>query len=193
MTLICAGVIVWTFYQDKVDKTDKTTVQNKVADEISKTTKDDENDFNVPNESQTDDSNTLTNVEKPQDKTENTVINKTKESFKAEALTIENYSKNNLETAESQFDMNTESYTVYEKWDKLLNKIYQHLKATMPSGEFERLKNDEIRWINEKEAAIEKARKEWEGGSGEPLAKNSVGISCALPNKRDSKKLQKAE
>ena len=34
----------------------------------------------------------------------------------------------------------------------------------------------EIKWIEEKEKGIAEAAAEWEGGSGEPMARNSAGI-----------------
>lgn len=98
------------------------------------------------------------------------------EEFQKKAEEIEKYSKENYETATTQSQLNTESYNVYVKWDSLLNEVYQYLKATMPSEDFASLEADEIKWIEEKEKGIAEAAAEWEGGSGEPMARNSAGI-----------------
>lgn len=93
---------------------------------------------------------------------------------KADEITI--YAKTYLETAETQFEINSESATVYSKWDSLLNEVYAYLKMIMTDNEFERLQKDELSWIEEKENAIEEAGAEWSGGSGEPMARNMTAI-----------------
>ena len=97
------------------------------------------------------------------------------EEFQKKAEEIEKYSKENYETATTQSQLNTESYNVYVKWDSLLNEVYQYLKATMSSEDFASLEADEIEWIKDKEKGIAEAAAEWEGGSGEPMARNSAG------------------
>ncbi|WOV84750.1 lysozyme inhibitor LprI family protein [Sporosarcina jeotgali] len=39
----------------------------------------------------------------------------------------------------------------YNEWDNLLNEIWGQLKQTMPANEFEKLKADQKRWIQQKE------------------------------------------
>ena len=75
----------------------------------------------------------------------------------------------------SQSDINIESYTIFNKWDELLNEVYQYLKTIMPKDEFVALEKDELKWIEEKENAMSKAAAEWEGGSGAPMAVNMAG------------------
>ena len=104
------------------------------------------------------------------------VENQQEEEFLKTAEEIEEYDENYLQTANTQVDINRESGIVFEKWDDLLNEVYQYLKESMPQDEFEQLRQDEIDWIKEKEAAIEAAGKEWEGGTGEPMARNMTGI-----------------
>jgi len=89
-----------------------------------------------------------------------------KDEFLAKAEGIELYEENSIETAMSQYEINRESGIVYEKWDALLNEVYQYLKTILPDDEFNRLQQDELDWIAEKERAIEKAGAEWAGGSG---------------------------
>ena len=77
---------------------------------------------------------------------------------------------------DSQMDMNISSGELFNEWDALLNDVYKYLKKTKSSYEFNIIKNDERRWIKEKEAAVERSRKEFEGGSAAPLASNSTAI-----------------
>ena len=99
-----------------------------------------------------------------------------KDMFLDEADDIEWYSETYLETAETQSEINSESSIVYKKWDALLNEVYQYLKTIMSDSEFKQLQEDEIAWISKKEKAIEAAGAEWEGGSGEPMARNLTAI-----------------
>ena len=105
----------------------------------------------------------------------NTSISK-KDEFLEKADDIEQYSENYLETAETQSEINSESSIVYKKWDVLLNEVYQYLKTIMSDSEFNQLQESEISWIAEKEKAIKAAGAEWEGGSGEPMARNMTAI-----------------
>lgn len=99
-----------------------------------------------------------------------------RENFYQRASAIENYSKANLDTAMTQSDMNIESGIVAEKWDALLNEVYQYHKNTMPKNEFEALKADEREWIKIKENAAAAAEAEFAGGTAAPLARNSTVI-----------------
>ncbi len=99
-----------------------------------------------------------------------------KNMFLDKADEIEQYAEDYLETATSQSEMNSESYTVYKKWDDLLNEVYQYLKTILPEYQFEQLEDDEIDWIAEKESAIDAAGAEWEGGSGESFVRNVTAI-----------------
>ena len=99
-----------------------------------------------------------------------------KESFLDKADEIKVYAEKYLDVNKSQSEINIESSNVYEMWDALLNEVYQYLKTILPSAEFERLKDDELEWIAEKEKAIEEAGAAWEGGSGEPMARNLTAI-----------------
>lgn len=99
-----------------------------------------------------------------------------KNAFLDKADDIEWYSETYLETAETQSEINSESSIVYKKWDALLNEVYQYLKTIMSDSEFKQLQEDEIAWITKKEKAIDAAGAEWEGGSGEPMARNLTAI-----------------
>lgn len=99
------------------------------------------------------------------------------EEFLDRAYDIEVYSENYLETAETQLEINNESGIVFQKWDILLNEVYQYLETIMTDNEFANLQEDELDWIMDKENAIEASASEWEGGSGEIMARNFTAIS----------------
>lgn len=95
-----------------------------------------------------------------------------KSDFLERVRQIEIYEENVMNTSMPQQDINYETGIIFSKWDALLNDVYQYLKKTLPSSRFEALRKEEIKWIKEKEAACESAAKEWEGGSGAPMAWN---------------------
>ena len=51
------------------------------------------------------------------------------------------------------------------QYDALLNDIYNYNKEVMQKNEFEKLQNEEIKWINEKETAIVDSLDEHKGSS----------------------------
>lgn len=81
-----------------------------------------------------------------------------------------------LETAMTQRDLNSESWFCFRAWDVLLNEVYQYLRTNLSSAEFETLKQDEIRWIAQKENAMKEEEEAFRGGSVMPLMVNGVGI-----------------
>lgn len=97
-----------------------------------------------------------------------------KQFFTVEAGSIELFESSLDYESMPQQQLNLKSGEVFDKWDKLLNEVYQYLKQTMPANEFKKLEQDEIAWIKEKEAAMEKERAAWQGGSGASYAVNSV-------------------
>lgn len=101
-----------------------------------------------------------------------------KNTFLEKAAEIDEYSKNNLDTAITQHEINIESNTVRKKWEALLAEVYEYLELSLPEDELEGLREDEIKWIAEKENAINEAAREWEGGSGEPMARNMAAVGC---------------
>ena len=75
-----------------------------------------------------------------------------------------------------QQTMNVESGELFNDWDVLLNDVYKYLKTIKSSSEFKVIEKDEIAWIKQKEAAIEKSANEFYGGSMAPLAANMTAI-----------------
>lgn len=100
-----------------------------------------------------------------------------KRDFLERARQIEIYEENAMNMSMPQQDINYETGVVFSKWDALLNDVYQYLKKTLPTSEFNALRKAEIKWIKEKEAACERAEDEWEGGSGAPMAWNMTASS----------------
>jgi len=104
-------------------------------------------------------------------------------------LTIQEVVVNMIESAEAedeeitkllddpyltQTDMNIYSYDLYMVWDNTLNAIWNILKANLDPETMAQLTDEEIAWIIEKEAAMEEAGKECEGGSIYPCIVNGV-------------------
>lgn len=98
--------------------------------------------------------------------------------FLEKAGKIKEYSKEHLEAAVTQYELNTESGTVCEKWEALLSEVNEHLKKALDESELDELQKNETEWLSEKESAINEAAEEWKGGSGEPMARNMAAIRC---------------
>ncbi len=98
-----------------------------------------------------------------------------RQEFLNRAQEIESFAQAAGDAAMNQSEINQASAEIFKKWDALLNDVYQYLKGTMPTGEFNALKKEEVAWIKRKEAAMDATAKEWEGGSGAPMAVNGVG------------------
>ena len=75
----------------------------------------------------------------------------------------------------SQMQMNETSGDLYKLWDDEINEIWKYLKATLSDADMQKLTDEQIKWINEKEARIEEEGKEYEGGSIRPLIENRLG------------------
>lgn len=74
----------------------------------------------------------------------------------------------------TQSEMNEKSKELYDLWDGALNYLWGELKKGLPEEEFAVLLDEQRMWIADKEAAVEAAGKEVEGGSMYPLVVNSV-------------------
>ncbi|MBE7063124.1 MAG: DUF1311 domain-containing protein [Clostridia bacterium] len=100
-----------------------------------------------------------------------------KDSFLERAAAIEAYEAEHLQTAMTQMEINQEAYAAYEKWDVLLNDVWGYLKDTLPTAEYNALLAEQLDWIDAKEAAMEAASVEWQGGTGEPMARYGEGAT----------------
>ena len=73
----------------------------------------------------------------------------------------------------TQTDMNLKSQELYELWDSALNAVLAALQNTLPEEELTALAEEQQAWTAEKDAAVEKAGQEVQGGSLYPLVVNS--------------------
>lgn len=100
---------------------------------------------------------------------------KAQDGISAELDKVEKKAKKIQKKLESgdltQGDMNQLSAKLYKLWDDELNDIWGRLDEDTKSE----LLQEERDWIKEKEKKIKEAGKEWEGGSGQPLAENQEG------------------
>ncbi|MEK4907037.1 lysozyme inhibitor LprI family protein [Niallia sp. FSL M8-0099] len=58
----------------------------------------------------------------------------------------------------------------YEKYDEALNEIYSILKAELSPEVMNNLKTDQVKWIEQKEAAAKEERSKYSGGTFENVA-----------------------
>ena len=92
------------------------------------------------------------------------LADKEKENFQSIAENIKHYSQNTLTDKEIENDFcvkKFESQEVFNKWDKLLNEVYQYLKKNKKPDEFNNIKQQQRNWIKEKESkakSVEKAK-----------------------------------
>ena len=101
--------------------------------------------------------------------------NETKRTeFLNRAEEIEQFAYESSQSAMTQVEINRASGQIFSKWDILLNDVYQYLKKVLPSGQFKTLKEEELAWIKEKEAAVAAEGEAWGNGSGRPMAENGV-------------------
>lgn len=72
----------------------------------------------------------------------------------------------------TQFDLNMKSKELYDLWDGALNYLWGELKNATPEDEFADLTEEQLAWIEAKEAAVREAGSPYEGGSIYPLIVN---------------------
>ena len=76
-----------------------------------------------------------------------------------------------------QMTLNQTAYEEYDMWDTLLNQVWQYLGATLDEKEMETLKEEQQKWIKEKENAMKEAGADFEGGSMQPMVEYGAGSS----------------
>ena len=65
----------------------------------------------------------------------------------------------------SQYDLNVKSKELFDLWDGALNYLWAKLEERLPEEEFETLREQQRTWIADKEAAVEAAGADYQGGS----------------------------
>ncbi len=71
--------------------------------------------------------------------------------------------------AVTQMDMNETAAEMYQLWDDALNTVWKLLEANLSESDMEVLRKEEREWIAFKEAEVQAAGQECEGGSIQPL------------------------
>lgn len=92
-------------------------------------------------------------------------------SVEEQAAAVEDFLTHDAMT---QAEMNLKSHELYQIWDDALNYLWGELKHNLPEDEFAVLLEEQRAWIAEKEAAVEEAGREYEGGTIYSLIVNST-------------------
>ena len=99
-----------------------------------------------------------------------------RDDFLRRAAEVEDYARAHLETSTNQRQRVEESEILYEKWDELLNEIYGYLREQLSEQEFSVLREEELAWIREKEAAIEAAGENCDNSAERSIQENLEAI-----------------
>lgn len=73
------------------------------------------------------------------------------------------------EEAVTQLEMNETAQEMYQLWDDTLNAVWKLLEADLSESDMDILRKEEKEWIASKDAEVQKAGLENEGGSLQPL------------------------
>ncbi len=73
------------------------------------------------------------------------------------------------EAAVTQPEMNESAEEMYQLWDDTLNIVWKLLEANLDTADMEALRKEEMEWIASKDAEVQAAGLENEGGSLQPL------------------------
>lgn len=82
-------------------------------------------------------------------------------------MELEQIENNDIQTnrrSYSTVEISSYANEFADKYDKLLNDIYKSLKEVLNSDEFSKIEADEVKWIKEKEAALNKVKEDAKGG-----------------------------
>ncbi len=87
-------------------------------------------------------------------------------------------SKLNSDSLMDQMTLNKTSYEEFEMWDTLLNQVWQYIGVTLEEKELSALKDEQQKWIKEKESAMKAAGADFEGGSMQPMVEYGAGSAA---------------
>lgn len=71
--------------------------------------------------------------------------------------------------AGNTIEMKSAASQEYERWDKALNEIYGVLKQQLPANDMSKLKEEQIKWISDRDAKAKEESLEYQGGTAEQL------------------------
>lgn len=77
----------------------------------------------------------------------------------------------------TQVEMNQISAQLYKSWDDEINRLWNVLTENIASDVMNKITQEQIQWINEKEKQLEEVSNEAAGGSMEPLSHNMKGAA----------------
>ena len=124
-----------------------------------------------------------TEKKKEESKSSNKDILSQKKSEYLDALA---YTQNDVENigigSGDTNDLKEASGAELKLWDDKLNEIYTCLRTYMPSGEFEKLKQEQINWIKYRDQTADAAEASMAGGSGAIL--NRLGSLATTTRER---------
>ncbi len=74
-----------------------------------------------------------------------------------------------------QATLNQLAYEEFSLWDSLINQMWTYLGGTLDEETMTGLKEEQQKWIKDKEAAMKKAGSDFEGGTMQPMIEYSTG------------------
>lgn len=101
------------------------------------------------------------------DDQENTVV-KSKDEYLDRLNVMEEADKNEVAKT-TTVDMIEQEKKRYKKWDEALNEIYGVLKEQLSAEEMDKLRVEQLDWIEHRDTSAKEAALKYEGGSMEPL------------------------
>lgn len=76
-----------------------------------------------------------------------------------------------------QATLNQLAYEEYDMWDVLLNQMWAYLGETLDEDNMNSLRDEQQKWIREKEASMKEAGADFEGGTMQPMIEYSSGAT----------------
>ena len=82
------------------------------------------------------------------------------------------------DTLLDQTTMNQLAYEEYDMWDVLLNQIWGYLGENLETEKMDMLRDEQKKWIREKEGLMQDAGAGFEGGSMQPMVEYGAGATA---------------
>lgn len=76
--------------------------------------------------------------------------------------------------ADTQMDMNITAAEMHQLWDDTLNNVWKLLEANLSEADMEILRKEEREWIADRDAEVQAAGQECEGGSIQPSVESTT-------------------
>lgn len=95
-----------------------------------------------------------TSNSQPEDVHTENVSNEYVSEIKSRLAEIDN-ERNNADYGISTMDMVETESTFFEKYDLVLNEVYQHLKGSMSENDFTKLRDEQRKWLADKDAKVD--------------------------------------